>query len=381
LREDSRGERKGDQVMKDIAVIVAHPDDETLWYGGTIISNKSVNWHIVCVTDGGDGRDGARRCGEFESACGALGAASTQVLGYPDGFRRPIDVRRLVQDLKARMPASIEAVLTHGFSDVHHHHREVLIACCLAFEHCELGMFAPSYRVPPHVGREKHRLLREGYPSQIWSEELLLRYPWWLEGAVQPDLSIAGSFPLKTSLIHEETWNGLEASGVLCANTPVQMQVRVSKAASDSLGTRFAERGCIDRALLLGMRRTGADRIAAGRSHHLNEVAALVLLLQGLAERDLLFVCETKDPKGDSAISFWARDGDRLRLVMAPRVLCAEDLQQIQGIALQEGVRELWLAVGRYADSIQALEQFTEVDLGASMFEECGCLATLWGHW
>jgi LmbE family N-acetylglucosaminyl deacetylase len=35
-------------------VIVAHPDDETLWAGGTILSNPSWSWFIVCLCRGSD---------------------------------------------------------------------------------------------------------------------------------------------------------------------------------------------------------------------------------------------------------------------------------------------------------------------------------------
>ncbi|MCX6280152.1 MAG: hypothetical protein NT004_18980 [Bacteroidetes bacterium] len=35
---------------KTVAVIVAHPDDETLWTGGTILSHPKWQWFIVCLT-------------------------------------------------------------------------------------------------------------------------------------------------------------------------------------------------------------------------------------------------------------------------------------------------------------------------------------------
>ena len=34
---------------KNIAVIVAHPDDEILWCGGTILMNPESNWFIACL--------------------------------------------------------------------------------------------------------------------------------------------------------------------------------------------------------------------------------------------------------------------------------------------------------------------------------------------
>jgi pentatricopeptide repeat protein len=36
--------------IKNVAVIVAHPDDETLWAGGTILSHPSWNCFIVCLS-------------------------------------------------------------------------------------------------------------------------------------------------------------------------------------------------------------------------------------------------------------------------------------------------------------------------------------------
>ena len=35
---------------KTVAVTVAHPDDETLWSGGTILSHPAWQWFIVCLS-------------------------------------------------------------------------------------------------------------------------------------------------------------------------------------------------------------------------------------------------------------------------------------------------------------------------------------------
>lgn len=39
---------------KSVAVIVAHPDDETLWAGGTILSHPAWKWFIACLCRGND---------------------------------------------------------------------------------------------------------------------------------------------------------------------------------------------------------------------------------------------------------------------------------------------------------------------------------------
>jgi LmbE family N-acetylglucosaminyl deacetylase len=42
------------KLSKTVAVIVAHPDDETLWAGGAILSHPRWNWFVVCLTRGHD---------------------------------------------------------------------------------------------------------------------------------------------------------------------------------------------------------------------------------------------------------------------------------------------------------------------------------------
>ncbi len=75
----------------------AHPDDETLFTGGTLARAAQEGHRVVLVTatDGGQGlaasdlKDalGSRRLAELEAAAAALGIARTVNLGYPDsGF-------------------------------------------------------------------------------------------------------------------------------------------------------------------------------------------------------------------------------------------------------------------------------------------------------
>lgn len=48
------------KISKSIAVIVAHPDDETLWAGGTILSHPNHNWYIVCLCRASDSERATR---------------------------------------------------------------------------------------------------------------------------------------------------------------------------------------------------------------------------------------------------------------------------------------------------------------------------------
>ena len=42
------------KIRKTVALIVAHPDDETLWIGGTILSHPTCEWFIVSLCRGKD---------------------------------------------------------------------------------------------------------------------------------------------------------------------------------------------------------------------------------------------------------------------------------------------------------------------------------------
>jgi LmbE family N-acetylglucosaminyl deacetylase len=46
--------KAGPHKSKTVAIIVAHPDDETLWAGGTILCHPSWQWFIVCLCRAND---------------------------------------------------------------------------------------------------------------------------------------------------------------------------------------------------------------------------------------------------------------------------------------------------------------------------------------
>jgi len=41
--------KQKNKLPRTVAVVVAHPDDETLWAGGTILSHPIWNWFVVCL--------------------------------------------------------------------------------------------------------------------------------------------------------------------------------------------------------------------------------------------------------------------------------------------------------------------------------------------
>ena len=64
-----------DPIKKSVAVIVAHPDDETLWAGGTILNNPSWKCFIICVCRKNDEDRAPKFCNALKifHADGAMG--------------------------------------------------------------------------------------------------------------------------------------------------------------------------------------------------------------------------------------------------------------------------------------------------------------------
>jgi LmbE family N-acetylglucosaminyl deacetylase len=96
---------------KAVAVIVAHPDDETLWAGGTILSHPSWHWFIVCLCRGSD-KDRAPR---FLRTMQVLG--SEGIMGDLDDGpeQRPLDEIELeCAILKLLPPMHFDLIITHN---------------------------------------------------------------------------------------------------------------------------------------------------------------------------------------------------------------------------------------------------------------------------
>jgi len=113
---------------KNIAVIVAHPDDETLWAGGTILNHPSISWFIVCLSRGTD----SDRAPRFYNALKIL--KSEGVMGNLDDGpeQKPLDeddVQQTILDLLP--PQHFDLIISHnpnGEYTRHLRHEETGIA-------------------------------------------------------------------------------------------------------------------------------------------------------------------------------------------------------------------------------------------------------------
>jgi LmbE family N-acetylglucosaminyl deacetylase len=110
---------------KNVAVIVAHPDDETLWAGGTILSHPSWNCFIVSVCRGND----SERASKFYNALKVL-KSEGNMGNLDDGpDQNPLDEEEVEQTILNLLPEKhYDLIFSHnpnGEYTRHLRHEEV----------------------------------------------------------------------------------------------------------------------------------------------------------------------------------------------------------------------------------------------------------------
>ena len=125
-----------------IALILAHPDDESFIPSGTIAkySQQGVKIIYLCATHGEAGHDGLLdkdlpakrvkqiRLKELKNACNTLGISNLFVFDYPDGHLREMDpsqpIKELVRFLRSYQP---EIIITFDPTGITHHTDHITI--------------------------------------------------------------------------------------------------------------------------------------------------------------------------------------------------------------------------------------------------------------
>lgn len=128
-------------------LVVAHPDDETIFFGGLVQKKRDLPWHLICVTDGNaDGR-GFERKEELKEATKILGIKSLEHWNYIDKFPDRLPVEEITKKL-CSLPSPKE-IYTHGPLGEygHPHHQDVCLATHRAFP--QKKIYSPAWNVIP----------------------------------------------------------------------------------------------------------------------------------------------------------------------------------------------------------------------------------------
>ena len=182
-----------------VAVVVAHPDDETLWAGGALLTHPEWAPFVSTLCRGSD----ADREPKFFRALSALGAHGS-MSDLDDGpEQRPLADALVERALLEALPARrFERIVTHcplGEYTRHLRHEEVgraMLRLWLAGELSapEVWLFAyedeggtrlpravetahVAFELSPEIWREKYRLMTEvyGFSSESWEARVTPR--------------------------------------------------------------------------------------------------------------------------------------------------------------------------------------------------------------
>lgn len=183
------------QNSKNVALIIAHPDDETLWAGGTILSHPTWTCFIVCLCRGND----SDRAPKFHEALKVL-RSEGNMGDLDDGpDQNPLDEKEVESLILNLLPSThFDLIITHnpsGEYTKHIRHEEVSKAVIKLWQTgklsaSELWTFAyedgnkkyfprpvenaPGYRkLTKHIWQRKYSIITEtyGFEKNSWEAE------------------------------------------------------------------------------------------------------------------------------------------------------------------------------------------------------------------
>jgi LmbE family N-acetylglucosaminyl deacetylase len=111
-------------------VVVAHPDDETLWAGGTILNHPRWRWYIIALCRADD----ADRAPKFRKALNALKADGAMGKLDDSAEQSPLDVEVVQKEVLSHLPQrNFDLIITHdpkGEYTRHRRHEETCMGVC-----------------------------------------------------------------------------------------------------------------------------------------------------------------------------------------------------------------------------------------------------------
>ena len=108
-------------MKKKIIVIVAHPDDETIWMGGTLLANAN-KWGLTIISL--CRKDDKDRAPKFKKVCKIL-KAKCFMSDLEDEKLNDISAREVIKRIKKYSSKRYDHIFTHGKNGEYGHKRHI----------------------------------------------------------------------------------------------------------------------------------------------------------------------------------------------------------------------------------------------------------------
>lgn len=164
---------------KKAGVIVAHPDDETLWCGGTILTHPAFEWFVVSLCRGDD----TERAPKFYRCLKTLNATGVMDTLDDAAEQNPLDIEVIKKAILDLLPnLDFDLIITHnptGEYTRHLRHEEVSRAVLeLWYEKKistkELWTFAYEDGKKEYFPRAEEKAFRFTLPEKTWKQKYAL---------------------------------------------------------------------------------------------------------------------------------------------------------------------------------------------------------------
>ncbi len=156
-------------------LVVAHPDDETIFFSAALLQLRDLPWTVICVTNGNADGAGQARAKQFQAACKKLKVKNAIQMEFPDIYQNRLNTDQLIAMLSSLDTPS--EVYTHSVvGDYGHpHHQDVSFAVHSAF-HKKTKVWSLAYNCFAEksiaLSAAQYKLKSEIY-SQIYAGETL----------------------------------------------------------------------------------------------------------------------------------------------------------------------------------------------------------------
>lgn len=139
------------KVTDKALIVVAHPDDEVLFFS-SILDQNNIESHVICITDGNADKRGLERNKEFESAMKFYNVSSFDKYNFPDLYDVGLDKKSLEEKLRESLhnlkihDNTDWIIFTHGpFGDYGHpHHIEASYVLHQIFKGSDQKIYTPN---------------------------------------------------------------------------------------------------------------------------------------------------------------------------------------------------------------------------------------------